>query len=224
MRASAANSGNDHRLGANEAPPAIISIFMGDELTEILDCISEGKAAKVKGQSFMKLGVDTLPDLPKDNTDRNRTSPFAFTGNKFEFRMPPSSGSISNPNMVLNTIVAETLDEFATRLEKAKDINAEATAIVKEVVNQHGRVIFNGAARVYHYSSLANSFVVPGDKNGELRFCNIDCMCFMTRMELAKKYIKYWDDTFAADWLFISTLSKNGVKTKFIDKIIGEKF
>lgn len=144
LRAGAANPGNDLRLGANEAPPAIISVFMGEELTDILETLAKGKKASSRGQHYLNIGVDSLPSLPKDNTDRNRTSPFAFTGNKFEFRMVPSSASISGPNTVLNTIVAESLDEIATRLEKAKDKNKEAAAIVKEAVNKHGRIIFNG--------------------------------------------------------------------------------
>ena len=146
LRAAAANTGNDLRLGANEAPPAIISIFMGEELTSILMNLAKGKKAESRGQHFLNIGVDSLPSLPKDNTDRNRTSPFAFTGNKFEFRMVASSASISGPNVVLNTIVAEALDEIATRLEKVKgkDLNKEAAAIVRDAVNKHGRVIFNG--------------------------------------------------------------------------------
>ncbi len=144
LRAGAASSGNDHRLGANEAPPAIISIFLGGELTDILSTLAKGKKVKAKGPDFLRIGVDSLPELPKDNTDRNRTSPFAFTGNKFEFRMVGSSASISGTNVVLNTIVAESLDEFATRLEKAENINAEAAAIVKEVALKHSRIIFNG--------------------------------------------------------------------------------
>lgn len=144
LRAGAANPGNDLRLGANEAPPAIISVFLGEELTDILESLAKGKKASSKGQNFLNIGVDSLPALPKDNTDRNRTSPFAFTGNKFEFRMVPSSASISGPNTVLNVIVAEALDEIATRLEKAKDINKEAAAIVKEIYNKHSRVVFNG--------------------------------------------------------------------------------
>ncbi|MFQ5964960.1 MAG: glutamine synthetase III [Candidatus Scalinduaceae bacterium] len=144
LRRSAANSGNDHRLGANEAPPAIISIFMGDELTVILEAIARGKKATSKGSSSIEIGVDTLPPLPKDNSDRNRTSPFAFTGNKFEFRMVASSASISGPSVVLNTIVAEALDLIATRLEKAKDINKETTAIIRDTMKSHRRIIFNG--------------------------------------------------------------------------------
>ena len=146
LRASAGNAGNDHRLGANEAPPAIVSIFMGKELTDILMGIASGKKVVAKGKSSLRLGVDSLPELPMHNTDRNRTSPFAFTGNKFEFRMVPSSASISGSNIVLNTIVAEALDVIAKRLENAskRDLNKEATAIVRDFVKKHGRIIFNG--------------------------------------------------------------------------------
>ncbi len=144
LRATCAHAANDHRLGANEAPPAIISVFMGDELTDILEKLAKGQKVATKGAQFMNVGVDTLPAIPKDNTDRNRTSPFAFTGNKFEFRTVGSSQSISGPNVALNTIAAEALDEIATRLEKAKDKNAEAAAIIKDAYKKHGRVIFNG--------------------------------------------------------------------------------
>lgn len=144
LRASTANPGNDHRLGANEAPPAIISIFMGQMLTDILTKIATDEKITYPRNEFLTVGVDTLPALPKDNSDRNRTSPFAFTGNKFEFRMVGSSQSIADPNTVLNAIVAEALDEIATRLEKATDVNKEVTAIVKEVMQKHGRIIFNG--------------------------------------------------------------------------------
>jgi glutamine synthetase len=144
LRATCAHAANDHRLGANEAPPAIISIFMGDELTDILEKLAKGQKVSAKGAQFVKVGVDTLPAIPKDNTDRNRTSPFAFTGNKFEFRMVGSSQSIAGTNVALNTIAAEALDDIATRLEKAKDKNAEAAAIIKETYKKHSRVIFNG--------------------------------------------------------------------------------
>ncbi len=144
LRATCSHAGNDHRLGANEAPPAIVSIFMGEELTEILDKISKGEKITARGTQFMKVGVDTLPEIPRDNTDRNRTSPFAFTGNKFEFRTVGSAQSIAGPNVTLNTIAAEALDEIATRLERAKDKNAEAAAIIKEFYKKHSRIIFNG--------------------------------------------------------------------------------
>ncbi|MBN1698048.1 MAG: glutamine synthetase III [Spirochaetales bacterium] len=144
LRASTANPGNEHRLGAHEAPPAIISIFLGDELTDILLKLGKGEKAVRKEADLITIGVDTLPPLPKDNTDRNRTSPFAFTGNKFEFRMVPSSASISEPNMVINTIVAETLDLMIGRLKKAKDRNKEATLLIREIISNHNRIIYNG--------------------------------------------------------------------------------
>ncbi|MEQ8198678.1 MAG: glutamine synthetase type III, partial [Clostridiaceae bacterium] len=144
LRVSAANAGNDHRLGANEAPPAIISMFLGDQLTDVLEQIEQGPAKSSKTSSELTIGVTTLPPLPKDATDRNRTSPFAFTGNKFEFRMVPSSASIAGCNFVLNTIVAETLSEIAERLENASDVNAEVQSILTEIVKNHKRVIFNG--------------------------------------------------------------------------------
>ncbi len=144
LRGTCATAGNDHRLGANEAPPAIISIFMGEELTEILEKISKGEKISTKDAQFVTVGVDTLPVIPKDNTDRNRTSPFAFTGNKFEFRMVGSAQSIAGSNVALNTIAAEALDEIATRLEKAKNKDMEAAVIIKEIYKKHNRVIFNG--------------------------------------------------------------------------------
>jgi len=144
LRVSTANPGNDHRLGANEAPPAIISIFLGEQLTDILEQIENGGATSSKVGGELKLGVTTLPALPKDSTDRNRTSPFAFTGNKFEFRMVGSSASIAEPNTALNTIVAEVLSRIANRLEKAKDVDTEAQNIVTEIVKKHKRIIYNG--------------------------------------------------------------------------------
>ncbi len=144
LRVATANPGNDHRLGANEAPPAIISIFLGEQLTGILEQIEKGIAKSSKNGGELKLGVITLPALPKDSTDRNRTSPFAFTGNKFEFRMVGSSASIAEPNTVLNTIVAEILSRIADRLEKTKEIDAEVQNIVTEIVKKHKRIIFNG--------------------------------------------------------------------------------
>ena len=165
LRTAASNPGNDLRLGANEAPPAIISIFMGTELTEILENIAANKKTSSKGQNFLDIGVDTLPALPMDNTDRNRTSPFAFTGNKFEFRMLASSASISGANTVLNTIVAEALDEIATRLEKSKDINKEATAIVRDAMQKHGRVIYNGNGYSEEWVTEAKKRGLPSVKS-----------------------------------------------------------
>ncbi len=144
LRISVASAGNDHRLGANEAPPAIISMFLGDELTAVLDAIEHGKAYGGAAQAKLETGVHVLPDLAKDTTDRNRTSPFAFTGNKFEFRSLGSAISIACPNIMLNTIAAEELRQFADALEKSKDLTKDALALVKKTVKAHKRIIFNG--------------------------------------------------------------------------------
>jgi glutamine synthetase len=144
LRSSSATAGNDHRLGGNEAPPAIISIFFGEQLSEILDSITDGKAHSTKGNHKIELGVTHLPTLPIDISDRNRTSPFAFTGNKFEFRMVGSSQSIATPNTYLNTAVAQVLSEFADKLEKAGDKIAAIQDIIKESYGKHRKVVFNG--------------------------------------------------------------------------------
>lgn len=144
LRASVATAGNDHRLGANEAPPAIISMFVGDELEALLESIQKGVPYDSKDKEVLRLGVDALPDLPKDNTDRNRTSPFAFTGNKFEFRSLGSSLSISCPNIMLNTIIAEEFRQFADILEFSQDFNADLNKLIKTTLHQHSRIIFNG--------------------------------------------------------------------------------
>jgi glutamine synthetase len=159
LRVSVASAANDHRLGANEAPPAIVSIFLGEELTEILDAIESGKGYKNKERLDMEIGVSVLPRFPKDTTDRNRTSPFAFTGNKFEFRMLGSSFSIGGPNIVLNTIIAEILRRFADDLEKSKDFNKDIAALVKKTVSEHKRIIFNG-------NNYAEEWVVEAQKRG----------------------------------------------------------
>lgn len=144
LRASAANAGNDHRLGANEAPPAIISIFLGEQLSDIIEQLKNGRPKNSKQGGELTIGVSTLPDLPKDSTDRNRTSAFAFTGNKFEFRMVPSSLSIAGPNVVINTIVAEVLSQISDRLEQTEDFHLELRTILKEIALNHSRVIFDG--------------------------------------------------------------------------------
>ena len=185
LRASASCPGNDLRLGANEAPPAIISIFMGAELSEILDNIAAGRQTKGRGQNFLTIGVDTLPALPLDNTDRNRTSPFAFTGNRFEFRMLASSASISGCNVVLNTVAAEALDEMATRLEKAKDIHKEITAIVVETMKKHGRVIYNGNGYTEEWIAEAEKRGLPNVKSW------IESLEAMNTPEAHKLFEKY---------------------------------
>ncbi len=149
LRATVAHAGNDHRLGANEAPPAIISIFLGEQLTEVFESLAKGKSSRAKKAGFLEMGVDTLPPLPKDAGDRNRTSPMAFTGNKFEFRAVGSGQSVAGPLTALNAIVADSLDHIATQLEKLTGgdpakLNAAAAKVVGDIVRQHGAIIFNG--------------------------------------------------------------------------------
>ncbi len=144
LRISVAGAGNDHRLGANEAPPAIVSMFIGDELEAILKSIEEETAYAAQEKVQMRIGVHVLPKFPKDTTDRNRTSPFAFTGNKFEFRMLGSSASIATPNVMINTAVAEVLSDFADKLEGAEDFNGALHDLIRDTIKAHKRIIFNG--------------------------------------------------------------------------------
>ena len=144
LRLSVATAGNDHRLGANEAPPAVVSMFLGDELTAVLDAIENEKPYNAAEKTVMKLGVHVLPKFTRDTTDRNRTSPFAFTGNKFEFRMLGSSNSIACANIMLNAAVAESLKHYADKLEGAKDFEAELHDMIKKTITDHKRIIFNG--------------------------------------------------------------------------------
>ena len=159
LRASVANTGNEHRLGANEAPPAIVSVFLGDQLNDILEQLASGGAKSSRKGGQLKLGISTLPPLPKDCTDRNRTSPFAFTGNRFEFRMVGSTQSCSGPSFVINTIVADALSEIAGALEKSKDIRKEAQKLLKKIAKDHQRIIFNG-------DNYADAWVVEAEKRG----------------------------------------------------------
>jgi len=175
LRVSVASAGNDHRLGANEAPPAIISIFLGEQLTGVLEAIEAGKTYIQESDCTFQIGVNVLPCFPKDTTDRNRTSPFAFTGNKFEFRMLGSSISIAGPNVVLNTIVAESLRIFADSLEKSKDLKADVKELVKETVKKHKRIIFNG-------NNYAEEWVVEAEKRGLLNLQSMpDCMPYFIK-------------------------------------------
>src|SRR5205085_11083824 len=145
---SVASANNAHRLGANEAPPAIISVFLGDQLQDIMDQLEKGKPTSTKQGGFMEIGASVLPKLPRHAGDRNRTSPFAFTGNKFEFRAVGASQSIAGPNTVLNTIVAESLDYIATQLESAKkqgkDLNKAIQELLPTIIKESKRVLFNG--------------------------------------------------------------------------------
>ncbi|WP_294482149.1 glutamine synthetase III [uncultured Victivallis sp.] len=162
LRMSTASSGNSYRLGANEAPPSIISIYLGDELTRLIEELESGTPGKVRrGEPAMQLFVDTLPPLPQDATDRNRTSPFAYTGNKFEFRAPGSSQSCAGPNVILNTIVAESLDDILTELEKAPkaEFKAALQSLLRRIVRKHRRIIFNG-------DNYSREWVAEAEKRG----------------------------------------------------------
>ena len=163
LRISVASAGNDHRLGANEAPPAIVSMFVGEELEEVLDAIEKGTDYKGGEKQTMEIGVHVLPNFPKDTTDRNRTSPFAFTGNKFEFRMLGSNQSISGPNIVLNTIVAEELKQFADELEGAEDFTKALNDLIRKTIKEHKRIIFNG-------DGYAESWPLEAEKRGLLNY------------------------------------------------------
>ena len=190
LRLSVASPGNDHRLGANEAPPAIISIFLGEELQAVVDALVEGKEYTSNGKRMFNVGVSSLPDFPMDSTDRNRTSPFAFTGNKFEFRMVGSSLNIAGPNTILNTIVANSLTEFADVLEKATEENFNEVLhdLLVKTIAEHKRVIFNG-------NGYGDEWPVEAEKRGLLNLKStvdaIPCLTAKKNIELFKKFGVY---------------------------------
>lgn len=170
LRVSVASAGNDHRLGANEAPPAVVSMFLGTELTEVLEAIEKDRPYGGKEKELLKIGVHTLPRFPKDATDRNRTSPFAFTGNKFEFRMLGSSSSVSCTNVVLNTAVAEELKQFADTLEAAEDFEEALHELIKKTITEHKRIIFNG-------NGYDDAWIAEAEKRGLLNLRTTpDCL------------------------------------------------
>ena len=197
LRASVAGAGNDHRLGANEAPPAVISIYLGDQLAEVIDRLEKGEGGKAKKAGTLKIGVDTLPALPKDATDRNRTSPFAFTGNKFEFRAPGSSVCCSGPMTVLNTIVAEAVDHIAGELEKAKvagkakpgehtpAFHNALQKILQESLKAHKRVVFNGNGYEAEWPLEAERRGLPNAPDTP------SALTALTKKENAKLFEKY---------------------------------
>lgn len=185
LRESAANPGNDQRLGAQEAPPAIISVFLGEQLEDVIDQLcSTGEATHSKSGGTLKTGIKTLPDLSKDATDRNRTSPFAFTGNKFEFRMLGASDSVASPNIVLNTIVAEAFKEAADRLEQAEDFEMAVHDLIKELFTAHRRVIFNG-------NGYSQAWVEEAARRG---LPNISCSVDSIETLITPKAVKLFEE------------------------------
>ena len=185
LRASIASAGNDHRLGANEAPPAIISIYLGDQLADVFEQIKAGGATTSKQKGTLKIGVDVLPELPKDAGDRNRTSPFAFTGNRFEFRAVGSNMSISGPLTAMNTILADSLDWMAAKLEGASDLNKVIQDALKEVMDKHGRVIFNGNGYSEEWHAEAAERGLPNLKT------SADALTALTAPEIIEVFEKY---------------------------------
>lgn len=185
LRISVASAGNDHRLGASEAPPAIISMFLGEELTDILMALEHNEIYVREDASELKIGAKVLPTFFRDTTDRNRTSPFAFTGNKFEFRMLGSTFSLACPNIMLNTIVAETLDDFATKLENAKDFDAELNSILKTSLKEHERIIFNG-------NNYSDEWVEEAEKRGLLNLkTTVDALPYYISKKNIDLFTKY---------------------------------
>ena len=180
LRVSVASAGNDHRLGANEAPPSIVSMFLGDELSAVLQSLESGAQYDQKDKSVMEIGVHVLPHFTKDTTDRNRTSPFAFTGNKFEFRMLGSALSISGPNVVLNTIVADALQDFADELEGSEDFPGALNALIRRTIQEHKRIIFNG-------NSYCDQWVKEAERRGLLNLkTTVDALpYFVSRKNVA---------------------------------------
>ncbi len=185
LRISVATAGNDHRLGAAEAPPAIISIYLGEELESILEALAAGKEYSGRAKEELKIGVSALPPIPKDSTDRNRTSPFAFTGNKFEFRMVGSSANIACPNFILNSIVAEELSLFADELEKAEDFNEALDGLLKRTYNEHKRIIFSG-------NNYADSWRREAKRRGLLNLkTTVDALPHYTAEKNVKLFAKH---------------------------------
>jgi glutamine synthetase len=215
LRVAVCGAANDHRLGANEAPPAIISIFLGDQLQDVIDQLEKGGAKSTKQGGFMEIGVSVLPKLPRDAGDRNRTSPFAFTGNKFEFRAVGGSQSISGPNTVLNTIVAESLDFVATNLEKAvqsgKDLNKAIQDLLPGVISESKKVVFNGDNYTEEWHKEAERRGLPNLKN------TIEALPIILRkdsIDLFSKYRVYSERELQSRY---AILSENYVKTVNIE-------
>jgi glutamine synthetase len=228
LRSAVATAGNDHRLGANEAPPAILSIFLGEQLTDIIDQIEKGGATSSKEGGFLEVGVSSLPTLPKDVTDRNRTSPFAFTGNKFEFRAVGSNQNCSGPNIVLNTIVAEALENICTELEadqaKGKDFNASLQAVLQKIVKKHKRILFNGDNYTEEWHKEAEKRGLPNlkttpealeEQNTDLAKKLFAKHKVLSNVELASRY-EIYKETYEKTIKFETGVALEMVKTLII--------
>jgi glutamine synthetase len=204
LRTTVATAGNDHRLGAQEAPPAVLSIFLGDELNAVVESIIHDTRYTDAEKKMLKVGVDVLPAIRQDNTDRNRTSPMAFTGNKFEFRMPGSSLSVSGPNIALNTIMAEELEQFADELEKAEDFQSALHQLVKRTLTEHQRIIFNG-------NGYDDAWLQEAERRGLLAAFYLELTTGLRRGELL-----------ALLWTDLDAESRTISVTKQVNRIKGE--
>ncbi len=215
LRVSVSGAANDHRLGANEAPPAIISVFLGDQLQDIMDQLEKGGAKSTKQGGFMEIGVSVLPKLPKDAGDRNRTSPFAFTGNKFEFRAVGGSQSIAAPNTVLNTIVAESLDYIATNLEKAKaagkDINKAMQELLPGILKESKKVLYNGDNYTPEWHKEAEKRGLPNLRN------TVECLPVVVRKDSVELFTKYKVYSERELQSRLAILAENYVKTVAVE-------
>ena len=213
LRIAVASAGNDHRLGANEAPPAILSIFIGEDLEKVLESIEKGMEYETKGREFIQVGVHVLPRFWKDTTDRNRTSPFAFTGNKFEFRMLGSSFSIACPNFILNTIVAEELSRYADELERAEDFNAALNALIRRVIREHKRIIFNG-------NNYSDEWVEEAERRGLLNLrTTVDALPYYLSEKNVKLFEKHKILTKEELYSRYEILMENYIKTVNIEAL-----
>ncbi len=206
LRISVASAGNDHRLGANEAPPAIVSIFLGTQLTDVLEAVAAGRVWEPRPAKALKLSDDTVPALMQDNSDRNRTSPFAFTGNKFEFRMLGSSASVSGPNIILNTIVADALNVLVDKIEGADDVDSAVYAVVRDVYNAHKRIIFNG-------NGYSNEWVKEAERRRLLNLKSTpECLPLLAETKNVELFDKYGiftpDETTSRVHIFLENYSK----------------
>lgn len=206
LRISVASAGNDHRLGANEAPPAIVSIFLGTQLTDVLEAVAAGRVWEPRPAKALKLSDDTVPALMQDNSDRNRTSPFAFTGNKFEFRMLGSSASVSGPNIILNTIVADALNVLVDKIEGADDVDSAVYAVVRDVYNAHKRIIFNG-------NGYSDEWVKEAKRRGLLNLKSTpECLPLLAETKNVELFDKYGiftpDETTSRVHIFLENYSK----------------
>ena len=206
LRISVASAGNDHRLGANEAPPAIVSIFLGTQLTDVLEAVAAGRVWEPRPAKALKLSDDTVPALMQDNSDRNRTSPFAFTGNKFEFRMLGSSASVSGPNIILNTIVADALNVLVDKIDGTDDVDSAVYAVVRDVYNAHKRIIFNG-------NGYSDEWVKEAERRGLLNLKSTpECLPLLAETKNVELFDKYGiftpDETTSRVHIFLENYSK----------------